>query len=191
MNRKLILHRATVILAAMASAVALFLRSPGYTAQDLFAILLLSVLAIIAELSAFVLPNSARGSIAFIPYLAAALVVPSWATIVGVAVVKAVVEATRRNNLSLALLNVALHALTVSSAIWLYELLGGSSLLSAPSASLLTATIRVGVPALLAVAFSFLANTTIACGYLALRKEQDMYRLWRQTVLPTIGIDLL
>src|SRR6266513_1274268 len=123
MNRKLILYRATVILAAMASAVALFLRSPGYTAQDLFAILLLSVLAIIAELLAFVLPNSARGSIAFIPYLAAALVVPSWATIVGVAVVKALVESTRKSKFSLLVLNVSLHVLTVSGAIWVYLVL--------------------------------------------------------------------
>src|SRR5205823_11449842 len=125
--RKLWLYRVAVLAMATGSSIALYLRLPRSSSEEFFAILLLSILAIIAELLAFVLPNSARGSIAFIPYLAAALVVPSWATIVGVAVVKAVVEATRRNKLSLALLNVALHALTVSSAIWLYELLGGSS----------------------------------------------------------------
>src|SRR5438105_13919273 len=116
MNRKLILYRATVILAAMASAVALFLRSPGYTAQDLFAILLLSVLAVVAELLALVLPNSARGSIAFIPYLAAALTVPSWITVIAVLVVKVLVQTIRRNTLSSTLFNLGLGGVTVSPA---------------------------------------------------------------------------
>jgi putative nucleotidyltransferase with HDIG domain len=81
--------------------------------------------------------------------------------------------------------------LTVSSAIWVYEILGGSSLLAARSSSLLAATLSVGVPALVAVTFSFFANTSIACGYLAIRKQQSAYELWRQTVLPIIGMDLL
>jgi putative nucleotidyltransferase with HDIG domain len=123
--------------------------------------------------------------------LAAALTVPGWPTIVAVAVVKALVEAIRRNTPSSAFFNVGLNALTVSSAIWVYELLGGKSLLAERSASLLAATLSVGVAALVSVAFSFFVNTTVACGYLALRKQQSAYELWRQTVLPNIGIDLL
>src|SRR5919197_186318 len=105
MNRKLLLYRVIVISAAVASTIALYARAPRYTADDLTAILLLSILAVVAELLAFVLPNSARGSIAFIPYLACALIVPSWATVVAVAVVKAVVETGRRTKLSSTLLN--------------------------------------------------------------------------------------
>src|SRR5205814_5549360 len=88
-------------------------------------------------------------------------------------------------------LNVALHALSVSGAIWVYTMLGGRSLLSVPAASLLTATLSSSVPALVAIGFAILGNTTVACGYLAIRQEQSLQRLWRQTVLPTIAIDLL
>jgi putative nucleotidyltransferase with HDIG domain len=49
----------------------------------------------------------------------------------------------------------------------------------------------VGIPALVAVTFSFFANTSIAGGYLAIRKQQPAYGLWRESVLPTIGIDLV
>src|SRR5213592_3997930 len=117
MNRKLLLYRTIVILAATGSTIGLYLRSPHYTSDDLFAILLLSVLAVFAELLAFVLPNSARSSIAFIPYLAAALTVPSWTTVLAIVVVKALVEAIRRNTLSSTVFNIALGAFTVSSAI--------------------------------------------------------------------------
>ena len=48
----------------------LLARARKYRSEEVFAISLLSVLAIVAELLGFVLPNSARGSIAFIPYLA-------------------------------------------------------------------------------------------------------------------------
>lgn len=191
MDRRLLLYRTGVILAAAASAVALFFRASGCTGEEAVAIFLLSVLAIVAELLAVVLPNSARGSIAFIPYLAAALVVPGWPTVVGVACVKAVVEAVRRDKFVIALLNIGLHALTISVAIWVYTLLGGKSLLLAPTLSLLAATGTAGLAALTAVAVAFFANTSLACGYLALRSQQRFQRLWRETVLPTIGMDLL
>lgn len=191
MDRRLPLYRTAIILAAVASASALFVRAPGCTAEEAVAILLLSILAIVAELLAVVLPNSARGSIAFIPYLAAALVVPGWPTVLGVACVKAVVEAVRRDKLMISLLNIALHALTVSAGVWVYVFLGGKSLLLVRSLSLLAVTGTTGVAALIAVAFSFFANTSLACGYLALRSQQRFERLWRDTVLPTIGMDLL
>jgi putative nucleotidyltransferase with HDIG domain len=191
MNRKLLIYRTIVVGAALVGAAVMFTRSPRPTPNDLFAILLLSVLAIIAELLGFVLPNSARGSIAFIPYLASALVVPSWPTIAGVALVKILAETARRIKTGLALLNVALHVVTVGGAIWVYTLLGGHSLLSSHEPSLLSATLSYGLPALVSIAFAILANTTIACGYLAISKEQRVLSLWRQTVLPTIGMDLL
>ena len=191
MNRKLWVYQITVFGLALASGIALFAGSPRVTSPELFAVLLLSVLAVVAELLGFVMPNSARGSIAFIPYLASALVVPSWPTIVGVVGVKALVEATRRSKLSVTALNVALHAFAVSGAIWVYSFFGGRSLLLAPEASLLAATLRYSVPAILGIAFALFANTMIACGYMAISKEQSVHQLWRQMVLPTVGIDLL
>lgn len=191
MNRKLILYRALVVGAALISAAALYLRSETVSRGDLFAIVLLSALAVVAELLAFVMPNSARGSIAFIPYLAAALIVPTWGTVAGVAVVKAIVETVRRSRAGTAVMNIALHGLTVSGAIWVYVSLGGQSLLAPQSSSLLAATRLFGFPAMLAVAVSFFANTSTVCVYLALNEQQSIQRLWRQNVRPTIAMDLL
>jgi putative nucleotidyltransferase with HDIG domain len=42
-----------------------------------------------------------------------------------------------------------------------------------------------------AIAFSFVANLTIAYGYLAISKQQSMGNLWRQNILPTIGVDVI
>ena len=191
MNRKLWLYRTTVIALALTSAIGLYLRSPRVTPEQLFAILLLSILAIVAELLGFVLPNSARGSIAFIPYLACALVVPTWATVAAVAVVRALFEATHRSRISSTLLNVGLHALTVSGAIWIYGLFGGQGLLSMRSATLLQATLSTSLAALVSIASAILANTMAACGYLAIREGQTLQSLWRKTALPTIAIDFV
>lgn len=191
MDRKLWFYRLSLFGAALVGGAALYARSPNTTTDDLFAILLLSVLAIVAELLGFVLPNSARGSIAFIPYLASALVVPSWPTMLAVAVVKAVVETARRSKASSIVLNISLHAVTVFGAIAVYSALGGRSLLLLRSAPLLTATLSASGPAMSAIAFSFVTNLTIGCGYLAISKQQSLHELWRQNVLPTIGVDLL
>ena len=61
MNRKLSLYGAVVICVAIGSALGLYLRSPVFKSSDLFAILLLSVLAVVSDVLAFVLPTSARG----------------------------------------------------------------------------------------------------------------------------------
>ncbi|MFL5613530.1 MAG: HD domain-containing phosphohydrolase [Gemmatimonadaceae bacterium] len=191
MDRKHTLYQLAMVGAALVGTSTLYWRAPFISQQALFAIVLLSILAIVAELLAFALPNSARGSIAFIPYLAAALIVPSWATVVGVAAVKAIVEAVRRGKPGVALLNIVLHSLTTVSAIWMYLALGGDTLLGTGTSSLLAATIRYGTPALLAIALSFFVNGTVACGYLALKEPQSLRRLWKQMVVPTIGMDLI
>ena len=185
------MYRTAVISLALTGGIALYLRAPHVSSEQLFAILLLSVLAVVAELLGFVLPNSARGSIAFIPYLACALVVPTWATVAAVVVVRALVEVTQRSKINSALLNIGLHASTVSGAIWIYGLFGGQGLLSMRSATLLQATLSTSLAALVSIGFAILANTTAACGYLAIREDQTLRSLWRKTALPTIAMDFL
>src|SRR6185437_3644779 len=57
---------------------------------------LLCGLAVVAELLAYVLPQSAAGSLGFIPYFAAAIVVPSWPSVVCVIIVKGALELIAR-----------------------------------------------------------------------------------------------
>ena len=191
MNRRLFGYQSVVLCATLTSVSLLFLRSPRATSTEMFAVLLLSVLAIVAETLGFVLPNSARGSIAFIPYLASALVVPGWPTILGVAAVKLLVEGIRRSKVGVTLLNVCLHTLAVSAAIVVYSLLGGISLLESRNASLLAVTLSSSLPALLAIASALLLNTSLACVYMSITKAQSLRGLWHQTVVPTLALDLL
>src|SRR5215831_5981121 len=111
--------------------------------------LILCGLAIAAELLSFLLPRSATGSIGFIPYLAAAIVVPGWPSVVSVMIVKAVAEISRRRAPIKATLNVASHGAMEVVAVSTYLALGGVGLRSIPHLLDLTeVTKTAGVPAL-------------------------------------------
>ena len=81
-----------IVCSALVAGGLLYLQDPTATDAEMRAILLLAALAVMAETLAFLLPRTARGSIAFIPYLATIVLVPSWASIVAVSLVKAVME---------------------------------------------------------------------------------------------------
>ena len=176
---------------ALASGVVLYLAAPSVSAGSTRALLLLSVLAVVAETLALVVPNSASGSLAFIPYLASAIISPSWQALVAVAGVKTIVDSVRRVDRRTALFNVAQHTLTLSAAIWTFRSLGGHSLLELIDDSFLRVTAKDGVAALVAFAASFALNGIIVCYFLALRSEKSFRAVWRQSVVPTIGMDIV
>jgi putative nucleotidyltransferase with HDIG domain len=182
---------ALVAIAAIASGVALFAVAPVVSAASVRALLLLSALAIVAETLALLLPNSARGSIAFIPYLASAVISPNWASLVAIGSVKLVVDSARRTAPRAVIFNVAQHVLTLSAAIWSFRALGGYSMLEAASHSFLEATLTIGAPSLIAFAASFLLNGWVVCYFIALRSNKSLLAVWRQSALPTIGMDLV
>jgi hypothetical protein len=90
----------------------------------------LAFLALTAELLAFVLPRGARGSIAFIPYIATVLLVPSFAALVTIAVSKAIAEFAGKRERLRQVFNVAQLTVTICATILVYRALGGVSLLS-------------------------------------------------------------
>lgn len=151
---------------------------------------LLCALAATAELLAFLVSGSATGSIAFIPYLATALVVPSWTSLLAVSLVKGITEAKVREPIK-AVFNVAQHGLAFALAVLIYRLLGGQSLSSLQTLSLAETTRLVGVPALIAFVVSFAANSAIVTGVIAVNSGRRVVTIWRETFLATIGLDLL
>src|SRR5437016_12754286 len=102
-----------VLLAAAAAVAALVLFGGPPPRDAVQAIALLSGLALIAELLAYLLPRGARGSIAFIPYLAAVLIVPHWITVAAAVLIKALVEAHRHVDFQKAFFNIAQYALNI------------------------------------------------------------------------------
>jgi putative nucleotidyltransferase with HDIG domain len=191
MTRRVTPYVILICALAVASGVALYLTSPSVSSESVRALLLLSFLAVVAETLALVVPNSARGSLAFIPYLASAVIAPSWIALVAVATVKALADSVRRVELRAAIFNIAQHALTLSAAIWAFKLFGGESLLRVTNQSFLSASVADGSAALIAFAASFFLNGIIVCYFLALRTDKSFRAVWRQSVVPTIGMDLV
>src|SRR3954463_4915524 len=92
------------ITAAVSAGVMAYWR-PAISGDQLSGLAFLFALAIGAEMLAFVLPRKVRGSMAFIPYLASILIVPSWVAVAGVMAVKFVLEVAGGNDKRKALFN--------------------------------------------------------------------------------------
>ena len=182
---------AIVATVAIALAVVLAGTDPHVAPRDVSALVLLAGLAVIAEMLGFFLATGAKGSIAFIPYLAAVLVVPSWATVAVVALVKIGVEVIAHKSPSRVLFNAAQHAVATALAVVVYRGLGGESLLGSTSASFADTSLASGVPAIGALAVSFLANSFLVSGAVALSSGRHVTDAWREIHLPSIGVDLL
>ena len=169
----------------------MFYWHPDVSRAEVTAIAFLSALAIGAEMLAFVLSRKARGSIAFIPYLATVLIVPSWLAVAAVVLVKLVMESLARNDQVKAAFNALTHGVTLALAIFVYVGLGGASLLEIPNPSLGVITTQYGWAALAAFMTSFFVNTLLVSAVIALDTGERVFVLIRQIGITTIGVDLL
>jgi hypothetical protein len=182
---------AVIAFAGMAMAV-LYKVAPALAPGSAVAVALLSVLAILAEVLSFLLPRAAaRGSIAIVPYLAMAILVPNWLAIVALVVVKTIMGAANRIAIHKAVFNVGQMAFSLSVAILAFRALGGQSLLEIRPATLLNVTRAAGGPSLIAFALSYFLNTLLVCGVIALEAKGSIWAIWREIKFATIGLDLL
>lgn len=175
---------------ALAAGIVLYWGSGSLTQPALTAIVLLSAFAMVAELLAFLLPHGARGSIAFIPYLASALLAPHWASVAAIVVVALIVQLSHRTRLEALIFNVAQQALTLTVAILAYRGLDGKSFLEL-HLSFAELTKQMGLPAVSAYALSFAVNTIIVSMFIGVGDGESTLSVWRDVKLSTIGIDLL
>src|SRR5438876_187758 len=124
---------AAVIVLAVVIAGFLVWRGPAASSANFGDALLLCVLAIAGELLSYALPQSATGSIGFIPYFAAAVLAPNWASVFSVALVRAALELWVRRKPIKGIFNIATWTLTQSVAVLVYLGFGGVSLLHVAS----------------------------------------------------------
>ncbi len=189
-NRFPLIAGATAV-AAFAATALLYANSPPLPRDGFQTLVVLAVLALVAELLSFLLPHGARGSIAFIPYLASALIVPHWYSVVAIVVVSAITQIVIKSQFDRGLFNIAQHALTLGVAILVYRGLGGDSFFTLGHASIADTTQAFGLPALSAYAVSFFVNTLIVSAAIAAVDGQQPLAVWRELKLSTIGVDLL
>lgn len=191
MNVRAKLYIAGVSLGAVACSTVLYLSDVSVQGDAIRAVALLSALALLAEALSLLMPNSVSGSIAFIPYLAAALIVPNWVALAGVVCVRVVVELLSRRAIATAIFNVAQQAVTFSIAVLTFRLAGGESLALYANHPLAEVTVENGLPSLAAFVASFAVNSTLVLGFVAAKSSRTVNELWRGTYLSTIGLDVL
>jgi putative nucleotidyltransferase with HDIG domain len=154
-------------------------------------ILFLIGLGLLGEWLVYTLPDGAVGSIAFIPFLAAASLSPSWVTAAGVAGAVLVSQAARRMSPIKLFFNVGEHLLTFSVAILVFKVAGGRSLFDLQAASLLDVVRLSALPISLLILSFFLVNSILVSGVLARTQNQTTWNVWRQGSLSLAAYDVI
>lgn len=177
--------------AAGISALALHVATPGIPATAVATLVTLGCLALTAELLAFVLPRGAKGSVAFIPYMATVLLVPGFAALVTIAIVKSIAELAGKRDTQRQVFNIAQLSFTFAATILIYRALGGVSMLDLHGLGLQEMTRRVAAAAFIAFVSSFILNTLVVSRVIALSTGGSTIQVWRDVHLSTIGLDIL
>ena len=180
-------------LIALVWGAALYWSAPHPAAPMLTDALLLCGLALTAEVLTFLLPRSAAGSIGYIPYFAAAIVVPSWPSVLSVVVVKTAIELSAKRAPIKAVLNISAHALMELVAVTGYIALGGRSLgtFGVSIFDLTHVTKVVGLPALAAFAAALLTNNIVVTGAIALNSRRTLKGVLQENHSSTVGLDFV
>lgn len=182
---------ASICALAVCGGYVLFRTAPRIPADGMGTLATLAFLALTAELLAFVLPRGARGSIAFIPYIATVLLVPSFAALVTIAVSKAIAEFAGKRERVRQIFNVGQLTVTICATILVYRGLGGESLLSFKGVGIQEITLRVGAPAFACFVCAFVVNTLLVSRVIGLSTSVGTLQVWREVHLSTIGLDIL
>ena len=180
-----------VVLATLASG-GVFAMSPNIGASALADALLLCSLGVAGELLSFVLPNTATGTIGYIPYFAAAVVVPGWPSIVGVILVRFAMEFMSGRPAIKKTLNIASFALMEAVAVIAYLRFGGLGLLRAAENSSLTQVAgRYGVAAIGAFTIALALNNLIIFIVIALASGKSVRSVIVENSRATFILDLI
>jgi putative nucleotidyltransferase with HDIG domain len=191
MKRATQLYIGAMIAAALCVAGGLYLLDPAYSSREISALAFLAAVAIVSEMMSFSLAREGRGSMAYIPYYAGVVLVPSWVAVVCVGLIKLLTELLARIRLTKALFNAAVHALMVGAAITVYLSLGGRSVLAHELRSFTSLANDVGLAAIVAFSVGFVVNVTLVTGVIALDTGESFRGLLRTNLIAAIGGDLV
>src|SRR4051812_14494279 len=180
-----------VCVMAVCAAIGLWQYAPPAGDWSVVTIATLAALAITAELLGFLLPRGASGSISFIPYMTALLLVPNFAALGAIVGSRAVVEAVRSRGALKSTFNTAQLLLTYSVAITAYVMLKGVSLFQLRDISVADVTLSIGLPMMVAYVITFALNTLLVSCVIALSSNGRTLQVWRENNASTIGIDIL
>jgi HD-GYP domain-containing protein (c-di-GMP phosphodiesterase class II) len=191
MNKRVRFYVVAVFLTAVAAFSLLYREAPIVDTAHLNAAVIMAVLGVFAELLVYQLPRGAGGSIAFIPYLSAALLAPAWSTVAAVAGAHLIAELLRKKAAIKRLFNLAQIALSSAASILLYRTLGGTSILTGVSPELTHAAAAVALPGLAMAAVYFAVNSLLVNGAIALSENRSFADVVKQNSLSMVLYDVL
>jgi putative nucleotidyltransferase with HDIG domain len=172
-----------IALTALLAAVGVFVTYPLGAITPSNAAIGITAFAVAAELLTYRLPGGGEGSIALVPFMAAALVAPDVGTIVAIGLGTAAVYAVRRRPFVRSAFNTAQAVLAISLGILTYRAVGGLAL-EAGWSQLSSASAGLRPTALLAGVF-VLVNTIAVSGVMALTENVRVLEVWKRNTLKT------
>lgn len=189
MRLRLPLVVGSVLVAALTSVSVAYELAPEQPLLLLKLALGLGGFAVIAELLAYRMPQGGQGSIALIPFLAIALIAPSWQGALVVGAAEGVVQLIGRRSPLKVLFNTAQAVLAIASASIVYVLAGGHSV--AEQGSFRATVVDNALPAILCLVCVALVNSVAVSGVIAASSDQSFIAVWKRNTLGTAAYALL
>lgn len=170
-------------IAALSSGAALFVLYHDRPDRWLIAIVCMAIWGLIAQLLSHQIGGDSAGSIASMPYLAGAFLVPGWEMLAAIFASEAIVAVVHRRAAVKTIFNLAQTVLGFGLAILVYRLLGGAPLLDAAPFHPLAFCAGIFV--------AFTTNTLAVSGALAITANKRLLAVWRASTRGSLLYDVL
>jgi putative nucleotidyltransferase with HDIG domain len=180
-----------VCLLAIAATAIVARVAPAVGMESLGTVVTLGIVALTAEFMGFLLPRGAGGSISFIPFMTAVVLVPNTGALMAIVGARAIVEFAQRRPPVKFCFNIGQVLLTYALAILVYRALGGRSLFELRDLSLAQLTVVVGLPMMVSYCLTFALNTLLVSQVIALATHGKLLQVWKENSATTVGVDVL
>ncbi len=183
MQRQISRYVVLVLVAAVGTVAALYLRDPGFNPAFAQVALTFGLISVLANVLSHKTSGDAAGSLSFIPVLASAAIAPHWLTAIVVAGAALVAQVLARKGPLKSVFNVAQEGFAISLAILAYLALGGLPLQ------------RIGDSGSLSLFALFLVffitNSVCVSGALGIVNARNPWSIWRENTLSALPYDFL
>lgn len=191
MSNRIGLYIGGVSVCAVLANGALFLLAPQVQPDDLRAVVWMAAIGLFAHMMMYRLPRSSDGSIAFIPFLAATIIAPTWIASLAATVIVLLAEMAKRRAPIKVLFNVMQISLAIGLATIAFRLVGGVALLGSSSLPLLDGARENVVSILVLMSVFFVVNAVLISGVIAVSEGGYFIEILRKNSVANLSNDLL
>ncbi len=191
MSNRTVLYIIAVSICAILANGALFLLAPHVQSVEIRAVIWMAAIGLFVHVLTFRLPRGGSGSIAFIPFLAASIISPTWFAAVAASAVIFFAQLGKRRSPVKSLFNFMQAWLAGGIATIVFRLVSSNSLISAPTIGLLDGARENAIAVLVLIATFFAVNTALVAGVIAVSEGSSLWYIWRKNTVTSLPYDLL